>query len=141
MLEILEQKNLGNYQEILKKIKIIIAKNSEIPGLEYAEIHISEAIENKNIKGWILYAYQPEQVIIYEVSDGGDWNQCDGLVRSVLFKAQLRGINQAWFLEENPAMIQRLAKLGFMKNNQKKLNNIMDVMENCKKCKENPANT
>lgn len=139
MLEILEQKNPENYQEILKEIRS--RKNPRISGLEDAEIHISEAIENQDVKGWILYAYQSGQVIIYEVSDGGDWNQCDGLVRSVLFKAQLRGINQAWFLEENPVMIQRLAKLGFMKNNQKKLNNIMDVMENCKKCKENPANT
>ncbi|MDE7121388.1 MAG: hypothetical protein K2O42_04425 [Oscillospiraceae bacterium] len=119
MLEILEQRNHENYQEILKKMNI---------HPENSEIHISEAIENQQVKGWILYAYQPEQVIIYEVSDGGDWNQCDGLVRSVLFKAQLRGIQQAWFLEENPAMIQRLAKLGFMKNNQKKLDNIMNCL-------------
>lgn len=134
MLEILEQKHPENYRENLDKIR-------EIPGMEFAEIHISEAIEENQVKGWILYAYQPEQVIIYEVSDNGDWNQCDGLVRSVLFKAQLRGINQAWFLVEDPEMNGRLAKLGFMKNNQKKLKNIMDVMENCKKCKENPANT
>lgn len=131
MLEILEQKNPENYQEILKLLAVS----------EFAELHVSEAIEDQKVKGWIIYAYEPEQVIIYQVSDGNDWNQCDGLVRSVLFKAQLRGLNQALFLEQNAAMQERLAKLGFMKNNQKKLDNIMDIMENCKKCKESPANT
>ncbi|MDE5754754.1 MAG: hypothetical protein K2H89_09480 [Oscillospiraceae bacterium] len=131
MLEILEQKNPENYQKILKNITVS----------EFAELHVSEAIENQKVKGWIIYAYEPEQVIIYKISDGNDWNQCDGLVRSVLFKAQLRGLNQALFLEQDIAMQERLAKLGFMKNNQKKLDNIMDIMENCKKCKESPANT
>ena len=131
MLEILEQKNLETYQEILNNITVS----------EFAELHVSEAIENQKVKGWIIYAYEPEQVMIYQISDGNDWNQCDGLVRSVLFKAQLRGLNQALFLEQDIAMQERLAKLGFMKNNQKKLDNIMDIMENCKKCKESPANT
>lgn len=131
MLEILEQKNLDAYQEILK--------NLQISG--QAELHVSEAREEQNIKGYIIYAYEPEQVLIYAVSDGGDWNQCDGLVRSVLFKAQLRGLHRAVFLLQDFQMQERLAKLGFMKNNQKALENIMEVMENCKKCKENPANT
>ncbi len=131
MLEILEQKNLDAYQEILK--------NLQISG--QAELHLSEAKEENSVKGYIIYAYEPEQVLIYVVSDGGDWNQCDGLVRSVLFKAQLRGLYRAVFLVQDIQMQERLAKLGFMKNDQKILGNIMEVMENCKKCKENPANT
>ena len=131
MLEILEQKNLACYQEIIK--------NLEIPG--QAELHISEAKEEKIVKGYIIYAYEPEQVIIYAVADNNDWNQCDGLVRSVLFKAELKGLQKALFLVQDMQMQDRLITLGFMKNNQKTLENIMEVMENCKKCKENPANT
>ncbi|MDE5737039.1 MAG: hypothetical protein K2O52_07710 [Oscillospiraceae bacterium] len=131
MLEILEQKNLDCYQEIIKKL--------EISG--QAELHISEAKEEKLVKGYIIYAYEPEQVLIYAVADNNDWNQCDGLVRSVLFKAELKGLQKAVFLVQDMQMQDRLVKLGFMKNNQKTLENIMEVMENCKKCKENPANT
>ncbi|MDE6004760.1 MAG: hypothetical protein K2G88_05175 [Oscillospiraceae bacterium] len=131
MLEILEQKNLDSYQEILK--------NLEISG--QAELHISEAREAQEIKGYIIYAYEPEQVLIYDIDDNNDWNQCDGLVRSVLFKAELKCLQKAVFFVQDMQMQDRLIKLGFMKNSQKTLENIMEVMENCKKCKEKPANT
>lgn len=130
MLEILEQKNLDGYQDILKNLQV-----------GQAELHISEVKEEQTVKGYIIYAYELEQVLIYAISDGNDWNQCDGLVRSVLFKSELRGLNKAVFLIQDLQMQERLVKLGFMKNNQKNINNIMEVMENCKKCKENTANT
>ncbi|MDE6657867.1 MAG: hypothetical protein K2J88_04720, partial [Oscillospiraceae bacterium] len=62
-------------------------------------------------------------------------------VRSVLFKAELKGLQKAVFFVQDMQMQDRLIKLGFMKNSQKTLENIMEVMENCKKCKEKPANT
>ncbi|MBR1529047.1 MAG: hypothetical protein IJ642_07075 [Oscillospiraceae bacterium] len=132
MLRILEQKNFTAYQNQIQ--------NLNLP--EPAELHLSEALDDENaVKGWILYAYQPERIVIYSLDDGNDWNYCDGLVRSVLFKAQLRGIEKAVFEIADQTVFARLKTLGFVKNDNKILENISEVMENCKKCKENPANT
>ncbi len=132
MLRILEQKNLSAYQEIVSQCSLS----------EEVQMHLSEAIDDNDVvKGWILYSYQPEKVILYAMNDGGDWNYCDGLIRSVLFKAELKGIEQAEFLERNPEIRTRIEKLGFVKNNQNLLEKISEVMENCQKCKENPVNT
>lgn len=128
MLEILEQKDLTGYA-------------GRLPERPSDTVHVSEAIENGRVIGYIIYAYTPQQVEIYAVEDGHDWNYCDGLVRSVLFKAQLRGLDRARFAEQDPAMVQRLTALGFIKNDENILENIADIMDSCKKCKENPANT
>ena len=131
MLRILETSDISRYSEILENISVS----------EYDELHISEAKENDGVKGYIIYSYQPEQVTIYDIDDGHDLNYCDGLVRSVLFKAELKGIEKAVFLVDNPDMLKRLALLRFVQNDEKTIENITDIMENCKKCKENPANT
>ncbi|MBR1554756.1 MAG: hypothetical protein IJ644_05100 [Oscillospiraceae bacterium] len=132
MLRILEQKNLERYQEIIQ--------NLNLP--ENTSLHLTEALDDADaVKGYILYAYHPEQIGIYALNDGNDWDYCDGLVRSVLFKAQLRGIERAVFEITNPEIRERIQKLGFVKNNQNSLENISEVMESCKKCKENPSNT
>lgn len=128
MLRILEQKDLSAYEGLLA-------------GIPMEGLHLTEAKENDAVMGYIAYAYAPEQVVIYAVDDGGDLNYCDGLVRSVLFKAELKGIEQAVFQIEDDAMLKRLATLGFVKNNEKMLENIADVMGNCRKCGEKPANT
>ena len=125
MLEILETNAFDRYAE-----------------LTATEYHLSELKENDSIKGFIAYHYHPEEVVIYDVdAEKHDYNYLDGLVRSVLFKAELKGIEKAVFLVHNPAVLERLEILGFVKNNQKILENISEVMENCKKCKENPSNT
>ena len=80
-------------------------------------------------------------MVIYAVDDGHDLNFCDGLVRSVLFKAELRGIERAAFLVQDAAMLERLRMLHFIQNNENILQNIADIMENCKNCRDNPANT
>lgn len=130
MLRILEQKDLTPYQEIIEKLNLP------------QQFHLTEAVDDDNsIKGYILYAYQPDKVSIYALDDGQDWDYCDGLIRSVLFKAQLRGIEQAEFQIQNPELRERIEKLGFVKNNQNLLEKISEVMESCKKCKENAANT
>ena len=127
MLRILEAKDVSAYAALL----------SQLP----QDVHVSEAVENDGVKGFVVYAYEPEQVVIYAVDDGQDYNYCDGLVRSVLFKAELKGIERAEFRMDDAHMLARLHTLRFVKNNEKTLENIADIMENCKKCKENTANT
>ena len=132
MLRILEQKNFDAYQQKIQDLQL----PSDLP------MHLTEALDDDNqVKGYILYAYQPEAVIIYLLNDGQDWNYCDGLVRSVLFKAQLRGLEKAVFEITDSVLKERLVKLGFVKHDEKVLENISEIMESCKKCKENPSNT
>lgn len=130
MLRILEQKDLSAYEEQLSPL---------VTGTE--GLHLTEAKENDDVKGFIAYAYESEQVVIYALDDGGDLNYCDGLVRSVLFKAELRGLERAVFQVEGAAILKQLKTLGFVKNDEKILENIADIMGNCRKCGENPANT
>lgn len=129
MLRILEQKDLSAYGELLASLE-------HMP----EELHLTEAKENDAVKGYIAYAYEPEQVIIYAVNDGGDLNDCDGLVRSVLFKAELKGIERAVFQIKDAAMLERLVILKFVQNDENTLENIASVMENCRNCKESQAN-
>lgn len=131
MLTILEQKDLSRYAELISNL-------GDISGLT---LHASELTEPDGVKGYILYAYEPEQVLILALNDGGDLNYCDGLVRSVLFKAELRGIERAVFRIDSPEMHRRIKLLRFVKNDGKILYPIADIMDSCKSCKENPANT
>ena len=128
MLTILEAKDISRYTSL-------------ISGLDCPDVHVSELTEPDGVKGFIVYAYKPEQVEIFAVQDGGDMNYCDGLVRSVLFKAELRGLERAVFHETDPEMRKRLALLRFVKNDENILEPIADIMDSCKSCTENPTNT
>ena len=130
MLRLLEQKNLSKYGEL----------TASLPLPPYAELHISEAVADDGVKGYIVYTYAPEEVTIWDVDDGSDLNQCDGLVRSVLFKAELKGIERAVFRVNKPEMQKRLALLRFVKNDENVLENIASIMDSCKSCGENHTN-
>ena len=128
MLEILETNDFDRYYGITAIIR--------------GDYHLSELKEGDKVKGFIAYDYHPEEVVIYAVdAENHDYNYLDGLVRSVLFKAELKGIEKAVFCEYNSTVWERLELLGFVKNDQKSIENISEFMENCKKCKENPSNT
>ncbi len=128
MLKIIEQKDKNAYA----------ALRAQLPA--HVLLHITEAVEDSGaVSGYIAYAYEPEQVVIYAVEDGGDPDACDGLVRSVLFKAELRGLERAVFAMDEPSA--HLRQLGFVRNDEKTLENITEIMEGCKKCKEKPADT
>ena len=129
MLTIIEQKDLSGYRELLDQIG------------NTAGLHLTEAKENGEVKGYIAYAYEPEQVVIYAVEDGGDLNECDGLVRSVLFKGLLRGLERAEFRIQDSVMMARMRTLHFVQNNENILKNISEIMDNCRNCGEKPANT
>lgn len=129
MLKIVEQTDLTAYSALLDTI--------QAPG----KLYLTEALEGIAVTGLIVYAYEPEQVVIYHVEDGGDLYLCDGLVRSVLFKAELKGIEQAFFALTDAGMMERMRILHFVQNDEKVLKEIRSVMENCKKCNKNTANT
>ena len=131
MLRILEQNDLTAYRELLDKLSLP----------PYAELHVSEVTEPDGVKGFIVYDYTPEEVTVHAVEDGGDLNYLDGLVRSVLFKAQLKGLSRAVFQVNNKTIRHRLQVLRFVENDENVLENIADIMNSCKSCRENGSNS
>ncbi len=129
MLKILEQKNLAPYRDLLDGIQ------TEFP------LYLTEALDGDKVTGFIVYAYETEQVAVHAVNDGGDLYLCDGLVRSVLFKGLLRGLNEAVFRLTDTAMMEKMRTLRFVKNDENTLKNIAEIMDNCKSCKESQGNT
>lgn len=129
MLKILEQQNTAPYQHILDTIRT-----------EY-KLWLTEAMDGDKVTGYIIYAYEPEQVAVHAVDDGGDLMLCDGLVRSVLFKGLLRGLNKGVFRVTDASMMDKMRKLRFVKNDEIVLENIEEIMDNCKSCKESQRNT
>lgn len=131
MLEIVEQKHLDAYAELL----------DNLPAPKGTKLYLTEALEKNEVQGYIVYAYEPDRVAIYAVSDGGDLYLCDGLVRSVLFKGELKGLEKAVFNLQDAAMMERMKSLHFVQNDGNTLDDIREIMESCKKCKENQRNT
>lgn len=123
MLKILEQTNHELYRAVIDAIC------TEYP------LYLTEALDGDQVMGYIVYAYEPEAVAIHAVNDGGDLYLCDGLVRSVLFKGMLRGRNRAVFLLNEAEMMEKMRKLRFVKNDGNTLENIAEIMDNCKSCR------
>lgn len=129
MLKILEQTNHEPYRALLDTIR------SEYP------LYLTEAMDGEQVTGYIVYAYEPDAVAVHAVDDGGDLMLCDGLVRSVLFKGLLRGLNRGVFRLQDTAMLDKMRTLRFVNNEQNALENIAEIMDNCKSCRESRGNT
>ncbi len=129
MLKILEQQNTAPYQQIFDEIKTPY------------KLYLTEAMDGEQVMGYILYAYEPDAVAVHVVDDGGDLMLCDGLVRSVLFKGMLRGLNRGVFRLTDEAMLAKMRTLQFVKNDENALENIAEIMDNCKSCRESHGNT
>ncbi|NLK70501.1 MAG: hypothetical protein GX286_03555 [Clostridiales bacterium] len=124
MLEILECKDIEKYSHILNNIKTD------------GKLHVVEAFNKNNVIGYGIYAYNLEVVEIFDFDDGGDLYLGDGIIRSILFKACLKGIDDAVFKINNSDKISKLEKLNFVKGDNKVLNSINDFMNSCKNCKK-----
>lgn len=129
MLKILEQTNHEPYRALLDTIC------SQYP------LYLTEAMDGEQVTGYIVYAYEPDAVAVHAVDDGGDLMLCDGLVRSVLFKGLLRGLNKGVFRLQDTAMLDKMRTLRFVNNGQNTLENIAEIMDNCKSCRESRGNT
>lgn len=123
MLEIQEKFSAEGYGELIEKA-------------EGYDLHITEAFDKGRVTGFIAYAYSSGKTLIFDYDDGGDLYLCDGLVRSVLFKSCLKGIEEAYFVIEDGEKLDRLKKLKFVQNDDKTLKNLDDFMNSCKKCRE-----
>ena len=124
MLEIQEKMTSEGYEDV-------------VASADCDSLHITEAFDKGAVTDFIAYAYETEQTVIYDYDDGGDLYLCDGLVRSVLFKSCLKGIDTACFRIKDEKKYENLAKLRFVCNDEKTLQNLNEFMNSCKNCKSN----
>lgn len=121
MLEIHEKKNFEGYEE-------------KIAGIKNEGLHIIESFSNGIVDGYGIYTAYPEKIIIYDF-DGDDLDIIDGIIRTILFKGQFKGIVACEFnLSEYKKNIA--VDLNFINNQDRYIKNIEEFMNNCKKCKE-----
>lgn len=123
MLEIQEKFSFDGYENLVKAV----GNNN---------LHITEAVNGEKTIGYIAYAYETDKTLIFDYDDGGDLFLCDGLIRSVLFKSCLKGIDTAVFELIDNSKIDKLIKLNFVQNDNLSLKNLDDFMNSCKKCKK-----
>lgn len=98
-------------------------------------VHITEALDRGAAVGFIAYAYEAERTVVYDYDDGGDLMLCDGLVRSVMFKSVLKGIETMAFELPDPAKLENLRKLRFLSGDSTVCEELDGFMNACESCK------
>ncbi len=121
MLQIIKKDGVDGYEDVLKSLGL-----SEADG-----VSISEAVNGDLIDGYGIYRLEPEQITVYKISDGGDLMLSDGIIRSILFLAAMKGVEKAVFElgSDEPAKKLRLIKEGNI------LEPISDIFGGCESCK------
>lgn len=122
MLEIQEKFDSNGYESILA-----LTDNNNI--------HITEAKDGDEVIGFIAYAYTAKQTIVYGYDDGNDLMLCDGLVRSVMLKSALKGIETISFEPLEKEKLSSLVKLKFLAEGSSICENIDGFLNACDYCK------
>ena len=98
-------------------------------------LHITEAMEQGRAVGFIAYTYQAESTVVYDYDDNNDLMLCDGLVRSVMFKSVLKGIEKMIFDIPDNNKFDNLKKLHFLSGDSNICENLDGFMNACDSCK------
>ena len=121
MLEIHQRNDINGYSGYLNEF-----------GLSANESKIIEAFDNNKVIGFAIFMYHDDNVKIFYVDYNDDKYLCDGLIRTILFKASLLGIDKAEFLMSDIKLIE---DLGFVQKGHNGLVSIQSIMNGCKSCK------
>ncbi len=100
-----------------------------------SKLHIPETLDGDRVTGYIAYSYGSDKTTVYGFDDGGDILLCDGLVRSVMFKSVLKGIEHMLF--EIDGGFDNLKKLRFLKDDSRMCSDLSGFMDSCKSCGHN----
>lgn len=122
MLEIHEKKSFEGYENIVSQI------NAE-------KIKVIESFSSDVVDGYGVYSVSGDKITVYDY-DGSDLNIIDGIIRTILFKGQFKGINTCEFALLDDSKYDKLKALKFINDSDKIIHDIADFMNNCKKCKE-----
>lgn len=121
MLQIIKKSGHEGYENILSELNLSQNEN----------VMISEAVNGDRIDGYGIYEISKEEIIVYSVSCGGDLTLADGILRSILFLAALKGIERAVLLNGAELIAKQL---GIVKAGNI-LEPISDIFTGCEGCK------
>ncbi len=122
MLQILKKEGNEGYEELLGELGLSDAQN----------IKISEAVDGEKVGGFGIYSLSSEQITVYKISYGGDLMLGDGLIRSILFLAALKGIEKAVFENGSDELPQRLCMI----KEGNVLEPVSEIFGGCESCKD-----
>ena len=120
MLEIHEIKDFTNYTALLEGI------SSDAP-------HVIEAIENDICVGNAVYDYLDDCVRLLSLRCIEDLYLLDGIVRTVMLKGSLAGLEYAELTADTAENADAFKKLGFLKEGSGRVK-IDDFLGKCKHC-------
>lgn len=120
MLQIIKKDGNDGYEEILSELKLDGNPN----------VRVSEAVNGDEINGFGIYELRPDAIVIYKIADFGDPMLADGILRSILFLAAVKGVEKAIFEQGNEDCAK---KLGILKDGSI-LEPISDVFGGCEGC-------
>lgn len=126
MLQILKQENKQGY----------LAKLSEL-GLDSEKVSISEAVDGENVTGFGIYELTSDSIVIHCIEPLSDLVLFDGIARSVMFLAVLKGIEKA---EYRGNTRKNAALLRFITDEKPYLEPISSVFNGCEGCRHNKNN-
>lgn len=123
MLEIHEAKNINDYKSVTDRLP---------EGREYKIIESYSP--DGSITGSGIYAFVDDTVVICDCRFGSDLDLCDGIIRTILFKAMLRGTDigkcEAFDGEKNIFDVMKYPHIDYT------IESIDNFLNSCKKCKE-----
>lgn len=123
MLQIIKKDGIDGYEKLL----------SELFPDGFEDVRISEAVDGEKVTGFGIYTLNSDNITVYKISDGGDLMLADGLLRSILFLAALKGIEKAVFESGSEDVAKRL---GILKSGTV-LEPVSDIFGGCENCRQN----
>ena len=122
MLEIHERTDTQGYEKI-------------ISGIQDDNIHIVESINGKEVNGYGVYSFNENGLNIYDFNSD-EREITDGIIRTILFKGLLGGLNSCNFSIADKEKHEKLISLGFIKADVNLIDNIGEFMGGCQNCGE-----
>lgn len=122
MLKIQKREDVKGYEKIISSFN-----------LDLYTTQISEAVNGDTVDGYIIYSFGINELIIYDYNSNNDLYLTDGLVRSILFIAALKGIETARFECKDKS---ELIRLKFISEESNVLYPISSKFGGCEGCKK-----
>ncbi len=123
MLEIHERTDTNGYEKVIATI-------------QNDNIHIVESMNGSEVNGYGIYSFDENGLRIYDFSSS-ELEITDGIIRTILFKGMLGGLNRCLFAVRDSEKNAKLIKLGFIEKNDGTIENISEFMSQCKNCSKN----
>lgn len=121
MLQILKQDNKESYLEIISDL-----------GISPSSAQISEAKDGEAVNGYGIYEFLGDRLVIHKISPEGDLVLFDGIARSIMFLAVLKGIERAEFGEQTA---EKARLLRFISGQDTALEPISAIFSGCENCR------